>query len=187
MKNIAIFGSSRAGKSTLSKMIVKKYPQYHVIIGDDVRGAFEEVFPKMEINSKNGQGMKEDFPNFISTLFYKNIKSNSGEFHYIIETCDVEPKKAKELFSKENTQIIFLGVPRRTEEEHIRTIRDYETERDWTYNRTEEEIERHAKTWIQKSKQFEKECKELGILFIDTSKDRENKLKEAMELLFKEE
>lgn len=45
MKNIAIFGSSRAGKSTLSKMIAKKYPNYHIIIGDNIRGAFSRVLP----------------------------------------------------------------------------------------------------------------------------------------------
>ncbi len=45
MKNVAIFGSSRSGKSTLAKMISKKYSNYHIIIGDDIRGAFQEVLP----------------------------------------------------------------------------------------------------------------------------------------------
>lgn len=84
MKNIAIFGSSRSGKSTLSKMISKKYPNYHIIIGDDIRSAFQEVLPTNKINSKGGDGMKEDFPNFLAHLFYKNIKRNKGEFNYII-------------------------------------------------------------------------------------------------------
>ena len=53
MKNIAIFGSSRAGKSTLSKMISKKYHNYHIIIGDDIRGAFQEILPNNNINDEH--------------------------------------------------------------------------------------------------------------------------------------
>ena len=59
MKNIAIFGASRSGKSTLAKMIAKKYQNYHIIIGDDIRGTFTEVFPQNEISSKGGKGMKK--------------------------------------------------------------------------------------------------------------------------------
>ncbi len=70
VKNIAIFGSSRSGKSTLAKMISKKHPNYHIIIGDDIRWAFQEVLPN-NINSKDGIGMLEDFPNFLSCLFHK--------------------------------------------------------------------------------------------------------------------
>lgn len=106
MKNIAIFGSSRAGKSTLAKMIAKKYP-YHIYIGDVIRWAFQQILPKNEINEFNGKGMKDDFPNFLSCLFYKSIKRNAGEFNYIVETCDVTPLKAKELFCME-IQLCFF-------------------------------------------------------------------------------
>lgn len=75
MKNIAIFGSSRSGKSTLSKMISKKFPNYHIISGDDIRNTFSDVLPQNNINSKGGSGMVEDFPNFLSTLFYKSVKN----------------------------------------------------------------------------------------------------------------
>ena len=61
VKNIAIFGSSRSGKSTLAKMISKKYPNYHIIIGDDIRWAFQEVLPNNNINSKGGIGTVRRF------------------------------------------------------------------------------------------------------------------------------
>ena len=52
MKNIAIFGSSRSGKSTLSKMLSKKYSNYHIIIGDDIRWAFQETLPNNNTGKK---------------------------------------------------------------------------------------------------------------------------------------
>ena len=181
MKNIAIFGSSRSGKSTLAKMISKKYSNYHIIIGDDIRWAFQEVLPNNNINSKGGIGMVEDFPNFLSCLFYKSIRRNKGEINYIVETCDITPKKAYQLFNKEDTLLLFLGTPRQTIDEHFNEIRKYQTEKDWTYDRSDEHILEHSKHWISKSIEYEKECKELNIWFVDTSFDREEVLNHTLE------
>lgn len=185
MKNIAIFGSSRAGKSTLSKMIAKKYPNYHIIIGDNIRGAFSRVLPNNNINSKGGIGMEEDFPNFLSCLFYRNIKRNKGIFNYIVETCDITPRKAYELFNKDDTIVLFIGIPNQTIKYHFEEVRKYETEKDWTYNRNDEEILDHCKRWIAKSKEYEKECKELGIWYVDTSFNRTEVLENTLHIIEK--
>lgn len=185
MKNIAIFGSSRAGKSILSKMISKKYHNYHIIIGDDIRGAFQEILPNNNINSKEGIGMVEDFPNFLSCLFYKNIKRNKGIFNYIVETCDMTPQKADKLFNKKDTVVLFLGTPGQTIEQHFEEIRKYETEIDWTYNRNDEHILEHSKYWITKSKEYEKECKKLNIWYVDTSFNRKEVLENTLYMLEK--
>ena len=172
MKNVAIFGSSRSGKSTLAKMIAKEFTNYHIIIVDDIRWAFQQTLPNNNINSTGGAGMEEDFPNFLSTLFYKSIKRNDGEINYIVETCDITPKKAKELFNRENTILLFLGTPNQTIEQHFEEIRKYQTERDWTYDRSDEHILEHSKHWILKSKEYEEECRELNIWYVDTSFNR---------------
>ena len=181
MKNIAIFGTSRSGKSTLSRMISKKYPTYHIMGGDEIRSAFSDVLPGNNINSTGGVGMAEDFPRFVSSLFYKNIKRNKSHFNYIVETCDMTPQKAKELFSKEDTIIMFVGTPKQTVEFHFEQIRKHETLDDWTYKLTNDQILEHATHWLQKGVEFEKECKELGIWFVDTSFDRERVLRGVLE------
>lgn len=183
MKNIAIFGSSRSGKSTLAKMICKEYQNYHIIIGDAIRKAFSEILPQNHINNKNGSGMQEDFPKFLSYLFHRNISQCHNDFNYIIDTCDVSPEKAKELFDREDTIVIFLGFPKQTEEEHLSQIKKYENPYDWTYYKTENYMKKHAKRWTTNSKENEKKCKELDIWFIDTSFNRETVLKDAMKKL----
>lgn len=185
MKNICIFGASRSGKSTLSRMIAKKYSNYHIMNGDAIRGAFSYALPNNDINSHGGIGMKDDFPNFLSCLFYKHIKHNLGDFNYILETCDIEPEKAKNLFNREDTFIVFLGFPKQSVEDHINQIKKYEKETDWTYNRTDKEILQHSITWTKKSKEFEKKCKKLDILFIDTSTNREDILNKLLQDLDK--
>lgn len=181
MKNIAIFGSSRSGKSTLSRMIAKKHPNYHIIVGDDIRWAFQEVLPDNHINSRGGEGMKEDFPAFLASYFYKGIKRHEGEFNYIVETCDMTPAKANELFNKENTILLFIGTPKLTLEEHLNEIKKYQTEKDWTYNRTDEQLLKHCNFWIERTKIQEQECKQLKIWYVDTSINREKVLEETLE------
>ena len=112
--------------------------------------------------------------------WYKSIKRNKGEFNYIVETCDITPKKAKELFNQDDTILLFLGTPKLSIVEHFNEIRKYETQRDWTYNRSDEEILNHVKYWLDKSKKFEKECKELDIWFVDTSFNRKKALNHTL-------
>lgn len=185
MKNIAIFGSSRSGKSTLAKMIARKHPNYHIIIGDDIRWAFQKILPGNNINNKDGMGMKEDFPNFLSCLFYKSIKRNKGEINYILETCDITPRKAFALFQAEDNIVLFLGTPRQTVEQNFHDIRKYQTEKDWTYDRSDAELLEHCRHWISKSKEYEKECRELNIWYVDTSTHREEVLKNTLEKIEK--
>lgn len=181
MKNIAIFESARSGKSTLAKMICKELTNYHIIVGDDIRYAFQEVLPDNKINSKGGEGMVNDFPKFLASYFYKTSKRNEGEFNYIVETCDIYPAKAKELFDNNDTILLFLGTPLQTEAEHFSEIRKYETKKDWTFGRDDKEIIEYCKYWIPTARKIEKECKELDIWFIDTSTNRTEVLKETLE------
>lgn len=181
MKNIAIFGSSRSGKSTLAKMIAKKYSNYHIIIGDDIRSVFQEVLPSANINATGGAGMKEDFPKFLSCLFYKNIKRNKGDFNYIVETCDMTPRKAYELFKRDDTILLFVGIAHLSVEQHFKNIRKYQTERDWTFYQTDEYMLRHCKHWIEKSIEYEKECNKLNIWYVDTSISRDEVLNNTLE------
>ena len=180
MKNIAIFGSARSGKSTLSKMIVKKFPNYQIYIGDDIRGAFDDVFPSLNINSRGGSGMVNDFPKYVSDLFYRSIKRNSGELNYIVETCDIKPDKAKELFERDDTIVLFLGISNLTIEQHFKDIRKYETEKDWTYDRTDENILKHCNYWIPESRKIKEECERLNLWYVDTSINRQAVLEKTL-------
>ncbi len=183
--NIAIFGSARSGKSTLAKMISLKYPHYHIIIGDDVRGAFQDTLPQNDINSHGGRGMIDDFPRFLSAYFYRSVRRNRGIFNYVVETCDMHPEKAKQYFSREDTIIIYLATPSLSASDHFKKIRKYETEKDWTYGLSDEEIMEDCQYWVNQSKMFEQECQKLGIMFVDTSKNRKLVLEQTIEELEK--
>lgn len=89
-------------------------------------------------------------------------------------------KKAKKLFNRGNTISLFLGTPNQTIEQHFEEIKKYQTEKDWTYGRSDEEIIEHSKHWILKSKEYEKECKQLDIWYVDTSFNRNEILNDTL-------
>jgi len=182
-KNIAIFGSSRAGKTTLAKMIAHRYPDYQFMVGDVLIGTFEREMPQLGIDHVGGFGMQEDFPEFLSSLFRRNIENGAGEFGYIVETCDITPRQAKKYFTAEDITIIFLATPSLTPEESFEMVRKYEHLGDWTLKRTDEELMKQRRHWVQRSRDFETECKEFGLWFVDTSYNREEVLEKVIEEL----
>ncbi len=117
MKNVAIFGSSRAGKTTLAKMIAKRYPGYQFMVADIMIGTFERVLPQLDINHNGGEGMREDFPKFLGSLFRRTIESGGGEFGYVVESCDITPAQAMEYFAADDVTMVFLATPSLTAEE----------------------------------------------------------------------
>lgn len=183
MKNVAIFGSSRAGKTTLAKMIAKRYPKYQFMVADIVIGTFERVLPQLEINHVGGKGMQEIFPKFLGSLFRRMIEEGKGEFGYVIDSCDITPAQAVKHFAADDIEMIFLATPRLTAEESLKLVREYETEEDWTLKRTDQQLLEQRAHWVQRSRDFEKECAELGIWFVDTSYNREEVLEEVLERL----
>ncbi len=186
MKNIAIFGASRTGKTTLARMINKNYLNYHIISGDSIRHAFQNELPKNEINKFGGSGMKEDFARFCASLFKNQAKRNKNYFNYIFDSCDVSVTNALKYFKDENTIIVFLGYSKLTPQEALQNYRKFEKSEDWTCSRTDEELLEHAQNWIKNSKVFENDCKINNVKYIDTSYNRDEVLKKLCKELILE-
>lgn len=186
MKNLVIFGASRAGKTTLAREISKIYPHYHIIHGDAVRGAFSSALPQNDINSHKGKGMKDDFPRFLAELLREENDQDKDIFNHIIETCDVSVENALKYFKKEHTVIVYLGFAELSINEAFKNYRKYEKQTDWTYERSDEHMLKHAKEWIAKSKIFKEDCEKHNIRYVDTSYNREEVLKKLIKDLKEE-
>lgn len=181
MKNIAIFGASRAGKTTLTRMINERYSNYHIISGDSIRHAFQYELPQNETNKFGGKGMVEDYARFSSSFFKNQIKRNKGYFNYIFDSCDISVQNALKYFNDDNIIIIFLGYSKITPEEALTNYRKYEKPMDFTCNRTDEELLKHAKHWIESSKIFKNDCQLNNVKYVDTSYNREEVLNELFD------
>ena len=127
-KNILIIGSSKAGKTTLAKMIAKKY-RYSVISIDDIVTAME-AFPDMNI-SWNGDHTKiaEKMAPFLAIYlkelsegpkFYNNCKT-------VIEGSDINFELLMPKINKRKYHIIGLTYNKISKEELFQNIRKNDT------------------------------------------------------------
>ena len=98
----------------------------------------------------------------------------------ILDSFHLDVKEAKEKL-EENFDIYCLGMPNETVSSLMQSIRENDTMFDWTTNIGQFRLEMVCQTIIERSKRLQKECKKYNIPFFDTSGNRKEKLKFAIE------
>jgi hypothetical protein len=61
----------------------------------------------------------------------------------------------------------------------------YDIEESWTYGLSRAYLTKHANDWYNANEMLKKECPKYGITYIDTSKNREEILKDTLEKIIK--
>ena len=107
MKNIIILGAARAGKTTLAKMLHRKY-NYSIISIDSFVSALSDGFPSLGITHSNTENKFKLLPKFIFSYMNKIINEYPEE-RFILEGWHVFPKDVIEIFSDMDVKIICLG------------------------------------------------------------------------------
>ncbi len=185
MKSLVICGKSRTGKTRLAHAVAEKLG-YGVISTDFIRDSFRKVFPETGI--KHGVGTdKERLTSFISVFMNKQ---HCATRRYVIEGPHLPPRLAHKYFSPDKFKIICLGTPTLTVEQAFNDIRKYDSANsyddntyDWTVDISDSELKDCLARWLAETKEWQKDCEELGILFIDTGINRQSKKDEFIKNL----
>jgi len=186
MKNILIMGIGRAGKTTLSKMIKDKYNGYNLIHSDSLKWALIRAEDKESYYRENVDKQKEFehgeyFQKTLLQLYNSLIKKDEKQYGYILESGQLHPKYVKEMVDFNNTKVICLGLGDLTVDEMVELCVEHDKEKDWTYGLPREYIKKHAQDWYKCNRMLKEECPKYGIEYVDTSKNREEILKEILE------
>ena len=182
MKNIILIGASRAGKSTFSKMLNDRLGNVTIIQTDLLRLAFRDAIYKDSKVSTSIVGKDKNYLNYILS-YYKYANMYDIDNVKVVDTVDFEPKDCS-LF--ENSIAICFGYPNITKEEVVSNWKKYDTELDWTKNKSDEKLLTYAESEIRNSKYLEDESKKHNIRFVDTSKNRNEVLKELLGYIIEE-
>lgn len=175
MKNVIIFGEPRSGKSTLANMIVDKF-NYQVIHVDAIRDTFKTIYPELNIAPDIAINNKK-FQLFIQEYLNRNTKKEErNKYGYVVEGCETSVENCNRLFNTDENIIYYLAPADITPEEFFNNIRINDTENDWTFKLTDEELMQKVKSLITKGKTLKKECEKYNINFVDTSHNRKEKL-----------
>lgn len=159
MKNIIIIGPSRAGKTTLAKQLSDKL-NYFVISLDKLVATFQAAYPQLDIRLNwNRDKTTENIAPFIGhflglfssgdgikyelNLRAHNVKDNAfllegGYFDFEKITSILQEYGVNEL--KDRFILIGLVQGQKTVDEYVSDFKKYDTEDDWTYNLSEDEL-----------------------------------------------
>ena len=186
-EDIIIFGTERAGKSTLSKKINKEFG-YFAFSVDKFVSTFFRAYPQLEINYTNEQTAANLAPflgHFLSiySSSYHGVEGNRFviegyfDFEKIIPIWDFYEDLGE--FKREfNKHFLLIGLiyPNQTPDGLFSDIRKHDTEEDWTYNLSDDELRGHVIRGIEYSRNFYENFKQYDPIIYDVSENREQVL-----------
>jgi len=200
MKNIIIAGPSRAGKTTLAERLNEEL-NYFVVSLDKIAAAFGGAYPQMDIGlpgipNYDYEKMKDNLAPFlghflgvfsdlrrvadIQNFRARIIKGNrfvleGAAFNFDIISSVLSMYGIKKL--SERFLLIGLVQNKKTADEFVRDFKKYDTEDEWTYGWSDEELREYA---ISRAIPFNREMTEnlvkYGFTVYDTSMEREQVL-----------
>lgn len=182
MKNIFIAGVARSGKSTLSKILNQEGNYNHIPL-DYFTSSLKHNFPETKITSN--VVIDKDSSKKLSLLLSRVISiidSNPTE-HFIIDSAHILPQDIIKYLDLNKWEIYYIGYPNIKALDKLQIIRKFDTESDWTYKKTDEELLKILNDLINLSQEIKIECDKLNIPFIDTSKDLEQTINKTINKL----
>jgi len=203
MKNIIIFGASRAGKTSLAKRLKDEF-QFNVVNVDHLVNTFGEVFPYMGISVEEDEMQAAvKFTPFIAHYLYElashthhktgsNFVADMTFFNFDTGIPFLEETMQKfRLKLKLLDEFLFIYlVNNKTSEELFNDVRKYDVPGDWTYNLSDDELREHCRKHCDErtvvDREFYDKSKELGFQIYDTTEGREqvfNKIVEDLKMI----
>ena len=177
-KHVIIAGVPRSGKSTLSQIISNKYGYQHISM-DSIIAGIEKVFPETGINSDADTDIQENIQ-YISSKMALFIQAmlESGEYNecdygMVIDIFQLLPQHYVHYIDSSLCDIYYLGTSEVTAEERYGLLKKYDTPKDYTYYKSEEENKENCSDIVTISKQLKEQCGIYNLPYYDTSYNRE--------------
>lgn len=177
-KHIIIAGVPRSGKSTISQRISNDFGYQHISM-DSIIAGIERVFPETGINSdtdgdlwKNIQYISSKMASFIRAMI------DSGEYDecdygMVIDIFQLLPQHYVQYIDSSVCDIYYFATSEVTPEERYELLKKYDTPKDYTYYKSEEENKKSCADIVTISKLLKEQCGKFNLPFYDTSYDRE--------------
>ena len=181
-KHIIIAGVPRSGKSTISQKISNNLGYQHISM-DSIIAGIESVFPETGIHSDADTDLLENIQ-YISSKMALFIRAmiDSGEYDecdygMVIDIFQLLPQHYIEHIDSSVCEIYYFGTSEVTPEERYAILKKYDTPKDYTYYKSEEENKEDCASIVAISKNLKEQCRKYNLPYYDTSYNREQILK----------
>ena len=164
MGNVVIVGGNkRAGKTTLSVLLNRKYG-FNYISFDSLLDSIECAFPQME------DGNDEKYMRLLEEMVEKSLSDSrnygiSTLFDYIFTPSQLDNFKYKD-----DVQILFLANLDATEENVKTDLVEYSKSYDWPSSATQEDLDRNVSFILRTNELLQQEAHEYGYELVNTSR-----------------
>lgn len=176
--NIIISGVPRAGKSTISHILSKEYGFQHVSM-DSIIAGFEKCFPDTGVNTYQGLSSLDTL-RVISSKMAPFVRAmlDSGEYDefapgMVLDMYQLLPEDYDKYIRGANCEIVYFITSDVTPEERFLIQKKYDTEKDYTFYKSDEELREGAEYIVEQSLLMKNQCEKYGLPYYETARERE--------------
>lgn len=176
--NIIIAGVPRAGKSTIAHRLAAQYGYQHISM-DSIIAGFEKCFPETGVNTYAGLSSMDTL-RIISGKIAPFIRAmlDSGEYDeftpgMVLDIYQLLPEDYMKYIHGSNCEIAYFITSDVTPEERFAIQKRYDTEKDYTFYKSDEELREGAVYIVEQSVCMKEQCEKYGLPYFETARDRE--------------
>lgn len=176
--NIIIAGVPRAGKSTMSHKISRKFGYQHVSM-DSINAGFERVFPELGINTYADMSSLEILYNISGKVApFIRAMMDSGEYDefdrgMVLDIYQLLPEDYVKHLNGANCEIYYFITSNVTPEERFAIQKAHDTEKDYTFYKPDDEIREGCGYIVEQSKLMKEQCLKFGLPYYETARERD--------------
>ena len=179
--NIIIAGVPRAGKSTVSHLLSKKYGYQHISM-DSIIAGFEKCFPETGVNTYQGLSSLETL-RVISGKMAPFVRAMLDSSEYdefepgmVLDMYQLLPEDYDKHIRGANCEIAYFITSDVSPEERFLIQKKYDTEKDYSFYKSDEELREGAECIVEQSIIMRKQCEQLGLKYYETATEREQNI-----------
>lgn len=176
--NLIIAGVPRAGKSTLSRRIAREFGYQHISM-DSIIAGFEKCFPETGVNTYCGLSSLDTL-RLISGKMAPFVRAilDSGEYNefkpgMVLDMYQLLPEDYDRYIRDANCDILYLVTSDVTPEERFRIQKKYDTEKDYTFYKNDDELREGAVYIVEQSLLMKEQCEKYSLPCYETARKRE--------------
>lgn len=177
-KHLLIAGVPRAGKSTVSQEISKRFGYQHISM-DSIIAGFERCFPDTGVDTYQGLSSLSTLK-LISRKMAPFLRAmmDSGEYDeldygMVIDMYQLLPKDYVNFINPKECAVYYFITSDVTPEERFLIQKKYDTPKDYTYYYSDEDNREKAEHIVEQSILIREQCEKYGLPYFETAHDRE--------------